>query len=156
MKLYCMRHGQALDAAVDAERALSEVGSDQVRRLATHLAEAHINFSHVLCSSKLRTKQTAQIMSEIISPALKVTSSASLSNNAECSDLLQEITCWNDDTLLVGHLPMIEDLVNLLLMREVGRCAINFVPATIVCLEKRQLSDWALSWVINPTLLKQE
>jgi phosphohistidine phosphatase len=156
MKLYCMRHGQAVDAAIDAQRALSDCGADQVRRLATHLSEAHINFSHVISSDKLRTRQTAEIMSEIIAPTVKIHSSSCLTNNQDCSDLLQEIACWNDDTLLVGHLPMIDDLVNSLLMRMHGRCPINFIPATIVCLEKRQLLDWDLSWIINPTLLKAE
>ena len=156
MKLYCMRHGQALDASEDPERSLSEIGAEQVQRLGRHLQAANINFSHIMCSDKMRTQQTAQIMADIISPEVKINISSCLSNNAECSDLLEDISNWNDDTLLVGHLPMMDDLVNLLLTRSTGSCLINFVPATIICLEKRQLLDWALSWVVNPNLLVDE
>ena len=156
MKLYCMRHGQALDASEDPARALSATGVADVTRLAHHLQKLNLSFSHIMTSEKVRTQQTAQIMADIISPEVQPHVSSCLSENADCGNLLEDITHWNDDTLLVGHLPMMDDLVNSLLTRKPGSCLMNFMPATLICLEKRHLLDWALSWMINPNLIAKD
>lgn len=153
MKLYCMRHGEAVDAIQDQERPLTEAGTAGVQRLASHLQHIGVHFDHVMSSEVLRAQKTAEIMASQIAPSLKIETMSSLTENSECEGLLSDLLHWNDDTLLVGHLPMMDDLVSQLLTRTAGSFTLTFVPGTIVCLEKQQMMRWSLAWMINPEMI---
>ena len=63
-----MRHGEALSPQQDPERGLTDAGKLKIKRVANHLSEMDVTFKHVFHSKKKRARETAEIMTQAISP----------------------------------------------------------------------------------------
>lgn len=146
MKLYLMRHGQAADIETDPEQGLSAEGRVAIEQLAHTLAEQDITFNHVFHSEKARARQTAKIMTNILSPEVTPICRAGLKPNDDPNKLLTDINSWQEDTLIASHLPFIPHLLMLLTG---SNQASSFTPGTIACLAKTG-SKWQLEWITRP------
>ena len=71
MKLYLMRHGEAsIYENPEGERALTQKGEDDVIRIGKWMAECEtIKISVIYHSQKLRARQTAELIAQMILPA---------------------------------------------------------------------------------------
>ena len=67
MNFFLLRHGEA-DYQVDAsgERPLTAQGAEHIRRLAKESAHLLADVQTIYCSPKLRARQTAQIVTEVV------------------------------------------------------------------------------------------
>ena len=146
MKLYLMRHGQAASIEVDREQGLSSEGRAAIEQLAHKLAKQNITFKQILHSEKARARQTAEIMTKILSPHITPTCRAGLKPNDDPEKLLPDINTWQENTLIASHLPFIPHLLILLTGNSQSS---NFVPGTIACLTKKA-SQWELEWISRP------
>lgn len=151
MKLYLMRHGEALSKKIDPECGLSETGQLQIEKVATHLVNKNCSFKRILHSNKKRAKQTAEIMARIISPEVKLTLNEKITPNDEPHHIISEINGWNEDTLITSHLPFVPNLISLLTQQDVYLTSISFETATVVCLERKNDLNWAISWSTTPS-----
>ena len=153
MRLYCVRHAQAKADMDDACRPLSEGGENEVKRIGTFLSECEVQVQHILHSSRLRAKQTA----EGLAPFLHCTQVDECSYGIDTEDPVDDmevlIDAWEEDTMLVSHLPSIARLVHKLLTGSSEPHFIPFHTCSVVCLEKQDDGQWALDWVVHPTLL---
>ena len=61
--------------------------------------------------------------------------------------------CWNNNMLVVGHLPFMSRLVSHLFVDDVDRFIVAYQPGSIVCLEHAD-GQWQLDWMIRPELLR--
>lgn len=152
MYILLMRHGDAVDKSVDESRPLSETGITQVNRVAEYLG---LQFPEIkLCchSQKLRTKQTAEIihdMLEIREPLQYFPALDPDENALRFTDQLQEFA---QNTLFVGHLPNIHLFLNNLLMPHHQAIAnMIFEPATVVVLNHNQENHWEMISKFNPS-----
>jgi phosphohistidine phosphatase len=66
--------------------------------------------------------------------------------------LMNEIEHWSDETLLVGHLPFIGELVSQLMTDQPTHQLVKFTPGTIVCLVRGEGNQWLMDWVLRPDL----
>lgn len=66
MKLYLMRHGEALHPAMDPQMHLSPRGTADVTRMGGHLRALSIRVDAVWHSPKQRAMQTAQLVAEAL------------------------------------------------------------------------------------------
>jgi phosphohistidine phosphatase len=144
MKLYLVRHGEAETREIDAERPLSDKGIGQVERLAKHCAEYDVKPAHVYHSGLLRAQQTAQIIAD----RLGVESIGKIDHLDACDPVepiknLAEF--WDQDTILVGHVPYMGELLYSLTE---GVSSVNFHTATGVCLQK-EAGHWVTQWVFH-------
>ena len=146
MKLYLMRHGEAATKDIDPEQGLTKNGKAAIEQLATRLSDQGMHFSQVVHSEKTRARQTAEIMSHIVSPNASRQQQANLTPNSNPAELLDEINHWVEDTLIVSHLPFIPSLLSRLVEEPQ---AIVFQPGTIVSLSKEG-HLWRLDWVMSP------
>jgi phosphohistidine phosphatase SixA len=146
MKLYLIRHGEALSAHIDAQRVLSEHGRIQVAHLATQLRAEDIHPAHIYHSEFLRAKQTATILAE----HLKITAVDELEGllpDDNPAPIYQQINTWTEDTIVVSHLPYLPRLLRL--FSQEGHYIV-FETSTAVCLERSQASSrWAIQTVWN-------
>lgn len=150
MKLYLAQHGEAVDAAQDPARSLSEQGVRDVTRMAALLRDKQVTVSHVLHSGKTRAEQTAAIFAEAVLPTGQLKAFAGINPNDDVENFSDIIVSWQDDMLVVGHLPFMSRLVSLLITHNPDREFVSFCPGTIVCLEQQQPGNWVLLWMMRP------
>jgi phosphohistidine phosphatase len=132
MRLYFMRHGKAEEAGLvrsDAERALTEEGREEVRRMARRLWELKVHCSLVLASPLVRARETAEIVAaEWEGAALQ--EAAELAPGGELEAWLPSLSAWRTqqrgDLMLVGHAPGMGDWAEMLVWgRAEGRLAVK-------------------------------
>jgi phosphohistidine phosphatase len=133
VRLLVLRHGQADNAppgGSDADRPLSAAG----RRAAAALAPVveQLDPDLVLCSSALRTRQTAEQLA--LDPGVDLRFEPGL-YGAEVDELVEFVRLVDDDVatvLIVGHNPGVRDLV---LELTGGERLPSFRPATLAVLD---------------------
>jgi phosphohistidine phosphatase len=155
MKLYCVRHGHAELSLNDVgDRALTPEGIQDVEKIAAHLAHRNVQISHLMHSSKQRAMDTAKILGSEILPNQNMELSELLEPDKLIEPLVDQIYSWNDDTMLVGHLPYIAKLVSQLVIGDDCYNLVRFTPGTVVCLERIDTQEWTIDWVLRPELLR--
>jgi len=151
MKLYLMRHGEALSPQKDPERGLTDKGKSNVKLIAQHLKNEGINFSQILHSKKKRARETAEIMAGIIAPGVTLTVHEKITPNDDPHLIFSEINTWEEDTLIASHLAFVPNLMTLLTEKDAYMTAITFETATIICLEKINSYKWKFQWSTAPS-----
>jgi phosphohistidine phosphatase len=142
MRLYLVRHGDALTGDLDPARPLSDEGRDQVAVLASFLAGQEIAVARVYHSGKLRARQTAEALAAAVAPGATPEELAGLSPNDPVDGLFPALSHWTEDSLIAGHLPHLSNLTTRLLA---GRA--------LPCLQRGGEGGWSLLWFVDPQLL---
>lgn len=133
MKIFLVRHGHAVPASFDPARPLSENGEQEVRaaakKLMTNFGQQNIAKEswRIWHSKKLRAKQTAAIIGEVIGlntvekdgllPEDDVQWLGELlmkNGQQSCEDI---IVTENDNLIIVGHMPFLGVLASQLISR---------------------------------------
>lgn len=151
MKLYLMRHGEALSSELDPERGLSDSGIENIEALAHHLQKQDLTFQCVFHSKKKRAMQTAAIMGRALSPNVSLQLMENISPMDDPKLSAPEINSWDKDTLITSHLPFLPNLVTLLTGQDAFLSAITFETGTIICLEKGNNDTWTIKWSAAPS-----
>lgn len=147
MKVFIMRHGEAVDGMIDPERPLSEEGKIEVKKVADFLVEKVVKVEKVFHSEKLRSEQTARIVWEKIGGELELRKGLNPGDNEELfQEFLEESAMsGSGDLMMVGHLPFVDYLVE-----KMGGGFVQFLTATCVCLESQEEGSWRVDFVIGP------
>lgn len=156
MKLYLMRHGEALSPEKDPERGLTENGKLRIEKLARHLNKNGATFSQAFHSPKKRARETAEIMVSIISPAASLAVHKHIAPNDDPQLLISEINDWNKDTLIASHLPFVPNLMTSLTGQDAFLSNISFETGTLVCLERTEQATWVINWATSPSALSED
>lgn len=152
MKLFCVRHGRA-EQLPDrtGERPLTQEGVNEVSKLATYLKHRGVHVTHLMHSGKLRAQQSAEILAVLEDQTAEVCTL--LRSDHPIQLLIDRIQEWHDDTMLVGHMPFMSQLVSTLILGKYSYDILRFVPGTVVCLERIENRQWILNWIIRPDLV---
>ena len=117
MRVYLVRHGEALDQMESTARPLSEKGKVDIERLAELLAQRFkILPGYIFHSPKLRAAQTADIISNALPFPLVPEETDGLAPTDDPVLWAQQLEAMDKDTMLVGHLPNMSRLASLLLL----------------------------------------
>jgi phosphohistidine phosphatase len=155
MKLYLAQHGEAVSKAEDPERPLSEQGSRDVRMVAALLKSAGVRVERVWHSGKARAEQTARLLAGAVLPrGRKPQAIEGLGPNAPVAEFCIDADVWEEDTLVVGHLPFMARLVALLTTGDSEREIVSYYPGSVVCLERAEAGHWVVLWMIRPDMLQ--
>jgi phosphohistidine phosphatase len=152
MKLYLAQHGLALSKEEDPERPLSETGRQQLESLARMLGAAHVRVQRVWHSGKPRALQTAACLARRMMPRGKIEQVAGLGPNDPVAEFIADADVWQEDTLVVGHLPFMSRLVSLLVLNDEQCELVSFLPGAVACLERIDHDRWVLAWMLRPEL----
>jgi phosphohistidine phosphatase len=134
---------------LDPQRPLSPIGQEQVERVTRAAAARQAHVSAILHSGILRAEQTADIMARHLAPELGVRRITGLAPQDDPAIAKAELETSPASVMLVGHLPHLGRLAGLLINRDAERDAVEFAPATVVCVS-HQSSLWRLVWVLGP------
>jgi len=153
MKLYLVQHGAALAKEVDPARPLSESGRQDVQAMAEFLKGAGIRVERVWHSGKLRAEQTAHLLVKAVLPRGRIEKVGGIGPNDDVAGLVSDADVWEQDILVVGHLPFLSRLVARLVAGDPQLELVQFLPGSVVCLERCEIDRWMLLWMVRPDLL---
>jgi phosphohistidine phosphatase len=120
MNVYIMRHGKAAErgrGGKDSERRLTSEGRRKTAQSAEGMSALGLRFDQVLSSPYLRAKETAQIAADVLQSGDRLALTGLLTPGADIGELIEEIagrTARAENVLLVGHEPMLSELISLL------------------------------------------
>ena len=150
MKLYLVQHGEALPKDADPERSLSEQGRQDVQAMTELLDIAGIRVARVWHSGKRRAAQTAEILARRVCPRCKTEAIDGIKPNDSTAEFSQDVDVWQEDTLIVGHLPFMSRLVSRLVCSDPECGLVDYYPGGVVCLERSGAHSWSLQWMLRP------
>lgn len=153
MKLYIVRHGDALPRERDPDCPLSARGRADAERLAGFLRAGGIRAARVVHSGKTRARQTADALARALTPGKESEARAGLDPNDPTDALVSEASRWTDDVALVGHLPFVGRLAARLVVGREDPGVAAFQPGSMLCLERDDDGVWTISWMLRPELL---
>lgn len=115
MKVYLARHGRALSSNRDSSQPLSVEGREDIAMLSRTLGNMNVKVNRIYHSGKLRAEETARIIAETLQPPGGVEMMPGLEPNDDVAPVRQMLNRAEDDLMLVGHLPFMANLLQLLL-----------------------------------------
>jgi phosphohistidine phosphatase len=152
VNFYLVRHGDAVSDTLDSRRPLSRIGQEQVEKAARAVAARQAQVSAIFHSGILRAEQTAEILAGHLGPARGVQRMSGLAPQDDPAIARAELETSPASVMLVGHLPHMNRLAGLLIYPNADQSAVEFAPATVVCVS-HQGSLWQLVWVLGPDFL---
>jgi len=129
MKVYLVRHGEAVSSQFDPQRPLSDKGLADIRKVASFIKPLEISVEHIRHSGKLRAAQTAEILAESVSVEKDCSAHKNLSPNDDVTGIADEIEAT--ETASVA----------------------SFDAGSIACLNRRNPGQWQIEWIVTPKLL---
>ena len=153
MKLYLVRHGQAVSSDTDPARPLSRQGGADVRKVAQFIKPLHLRVEYIWHSGKLRAEQTAGILAEVVECKHGCQARSGLKPNDSAQDLAAELGAYDADVMLVGHLPFMADFASLLAAGRETADVVDFPAGAVACLNRRDPGNWQIEWLLSPPLL---
>jgi phosphohistidine phosphatase len=153
MRAYLVQHGKAKSAEEDPKRGLSDEGREEVTRIAEFLSGLRMTVSLIQHSGKARAEETAHLLAEAIRATSGPGRTDGLDPDSDPAIVANFLKVYDDDILLVGHLPHMERLASLLLTGNRDRQPVRFRNGGVVCLEKNADGSWSVLWVVIPELL---
>lgn len=151
MKVYLVRHGDAVSPAIDPDRPLSPQGQEEVEKIAKFLAKNSFPLKAILHSHKLRAKQTAQIFQTYLAPHAKLEPHPHLAPDDPIGPISTRLEGEDEPIMIVGHLPQLSLLTSYLLTGQEEQPWVAFEPGTVACFSSMN-GSWILDWIIGRDL----
>lgn len=153
MKLYLVRHGEALESNQDPLRPLSPKGRQDIEKLGRFLAHSNLRLFHLIHSGKLRAEETAEILAQKLHFENDLESRRGLDPLDDVTEIKEELSHYVNDILIVGHLPYLSRLISALLTDNENQDLVFFEPGALACLENISDERWILHYLLQPSLL---
>jgi phosphohistidine phosphatase len=153
MKVYLVRHGDAVSSESDPKRPLSGQGLADIRKVASFIKPLKISVEHIRHSGKLRAAQTAEKLAGAVLVEKDYSAHDGLGPNDDVTIIANELEAYNADLMIVGHLPFLAYLTSLLVSGKVTTNVVAFDAGSIACLNRRDPGQWQIEWVITSEIL---
>jgi len=153
MRLYLVRHGEALSEQEDAARPLSKQGKEEVSRLAQFLKGKGMAMQTIFHSGKKLAEQTAQILQKALNTRVQFVAKDYLAPNDSTDNFIYQLSVWNEDLMVVGHLPFLSKCVSRLIIGSEEKSLIHFPAGAVIALERDPNHIWQMAWFITPQML---
>jgi phosphohistidine phosphatase len=160
LELYLVRHGIAEDRGEDwpddSKRPLTSSGIAKLRKQARGLVELGVTLDQIVTSPLVRTRQTADVLAEVLKSKPPVATSDALAPAGTPAAVIQEIGrhARKGRVALVGHEPNLGELAAQLIgakapleFKKGGICRIDFEA-----LPPKGIG--ALRWFVTPKMLR--
>lgn len=144
MNVYLMRHGEAASGS-SGEPELTARGVEQVAAMADWCSSQRIELESILHSSKLRARQTAEIVRSRIAAPCSLEERAGLKPDDDPFAVAALLEAATAPVLVVSHLPLLDCVAGLLVENDPHRVVVGFATAQLACFEKND-DGWTLAW----------
>ncbi len=150
MFLYLVRHGEALDEAADPGRPLSARGVQEVALAGKFLKDIDAKPRILLCSDKLRARQTAERLLREMGLETRIEPRKGLAPKDDPKPFAEELGQVSEDVLIAGHSPFLPKLACFLLCGRQDPETFPMATGGIIRLEREGRGAWKLSLSISP------
>ena len=149
MRIYLVRHGEAVPPEVDPERPLSPQGKENIEKIARRLGEREFPLSRILHSQKLRAKQTAEIMDKYLTPGVNLLKEhPQMAPDDPIEPAFERAVNEGGDVMMVGHLPYLQRLLGHMVIGNEHTEFVRFKEGTVVCVASSR-GSWIIEWVFG-------
>ena len=107
MNIYLVQHADAKPEKEDPSRPLSEKGLQDIARVASYVATLNIEVHKIFHSTKLRARQTAEVLLENLKPKGGISEADGLSPLDDPNIWAERLRSINEDSIIIGHLPLL-------------------------------------------------
>ena len=146
MELYFLRHGDAENNFPDSQRQLSAQGRQQVIEQAKRHKQRLANLESIITSPLIRACQSAELVLSQASINCPPQITDCLLPNARVAEVEQLLENNNSQRiLLVGHLPLLDQLINYFVGDSVARMATASLASLSMNHAYRDLAT--LNWI---------
>lgn len=161
MRLYLVRHAEALPKEENPVRPLSPKGRQDADRMASFLARSGVRIGRTIDSGIRRATETALIFAKTIGSGSFAEQARDGLNPEDATDeLVRAAQAWavgdGIDTMVVGHMPSIGRIAARLMTGRDDGLGLGFQPGAVACLEPGDdagTGPWILLWMVTPELL---
>lgn len=156
MKLYFLRHADAMPGEPDEERPLSPKGRKQSQAIANFLEEIEVEFDVAYSSPLVRARETAELVLAVTNHRVWV--KLDLVDELRNETAPKEFNRWLKDlpdakhVLLVGHNPSMSERVGSLLSIS-HPDGFNMPKGSLACLKTDDHVHASLEFFITPKVL---
>ncbi|MEJ5165547.1 MAG: phosphohistidine phosphatase SixA [Thermoanaerobaculia bacterium] len=138
MKIYLVQHGEAKSEQEDPERGLTEKGIEDLHKIGKFLQKMDMKLDKIYHSGKKRAEQTAEILKNYLKIEGNIQKIEGISPMDEPEILYERIKDFDENIMIVGHLPHLSKFSSLLLSGDKNKNIINFKMGSVLCLSKSQ------------------
>jgi phosphohistidine phosphatase len=153
VRLYLLRHGEPQPAGKDPERRLTRQGRLDIATIGRFLEQNELFVPEIWHSEKARVRETAEIIAQAVGTT-RLLQKSGLAPLDPVEPIRGDIIDREEDVMLVGHLPFLPLLANLLLGVPSETEIFRFKTGEIACLERNGERYWRLLFSIYPRLLE--
>lgn len=156
MKLYLVRHAEALAGAEDSTRPLSEKGLEDARSVSVFLKGAGVRVDSIIHSGRRRAEQTADIYGRAVWPGETPAAMTGIGPDDTITYLCNIIQAAGGDLMVVGHMPFMGRIAAKCLSGSEAGTLVGFEPGAVMCLDRQgegALHPWELAWFVRPSAL---
>jgi phosphohistidine phosphatase len=153
MFLYLVQHAEAKRDDEDHARPISQKGLEDISKVAAYVSLLNISVSEILHSTKLRAEQTAGVLFQNLKPVRGMKEMDGLSPLDGPEIWAGRLRDYQNDIILVGHLPHLSMLASLLLCGDANRSLVSFKMGGVVCLKRDDAGAWSLEWMLTPEIV---
>jgi phosphohistidine phosphatase len=154
MQLYLVQHAHAKSEAEDPSRPLTDAGKRTIAKVAAFVKKLNISVVEIRHSTKLRAKQTAEVLAEQLAPPNGLIEKSGLAPNDDVKPLVAELQTTDVNLMIVGHLPHLSRLVSSLICYNEEIKIVDFQMGGIVRLDRDVAGVWAVKWVLVPEFIE--
>lgn len=152
MRVYLVRHGDAVSTHPSGDRPLSDQGRREARRMADFLAHAGVRLGTIVHSGKARAAQTAEILNGGMDGSAEIEVWPGLHPNDPVAPVTARLNRNDSDLMVVGHLPFLAKLAGQLVHGE-DDVIVELHTTAVACLLKGDANMWLIEWSMYPALL---
>jgi len=153
VRLYLLRHGEPQPEGKDPERRLTNQGRLDIATIGRFLEQNELIIPEIWHSEKARVRETAEIIAQSVGTT-RLLQKSGLAPLDPVGPIRGDIIDREEDVMLVGHLPFLPLLANLLLGVPSETEIFRFETGEIACLERNGERYWRLLFSIYPRLLE--
>ena len=153
MKLYLIQHAESKSKEEDPERGLTDLGFENVKKVARFIKKFNISVETIYHSDKLRAKQTANELALSINATSGLKQREGIAPMDDITSMNDEISKGDKNLMIVGHLPYMAKLTSALLCENENQNVVSFQNGCIVKLVRdEENKGWSVKWMITPDI----
>lgn len=161
-ELYILRHGIAVEHGTpgipDDQRPLTAKGEKRIREIASGLVELDLGLDRIVTSPLPRARRTAEIVADALGLNDRLETAPVLRAGGDARSAADWLRDRRDDRLLiVGHNPMLDELLSLLVLGDPHALPFTFKKGAVAALHNgtENPERFEIAWLAPPRLLRR-